>query len=97
MVKLITASEAFALSKPETNIDQHIEYINQQIKYACKNHEFKVSCDLWDCSYRIAIKIAAYLNAAGYSFTWRFDDGKAGSRAWFDISWESVGYEVSCR
>ena len=31
MSKLITAKEAVALSNLETNIDKHIDYINQQI------------------------------------------------------------------
>lgn len=88
MKKLITAKEAAALSNLETNIDKHIEYINQQIKYACQNHEYKVSCDLWDCAYHTAIKIATRLRAAGYCFKWYFESGAATNRAWFDINWE---------
>ena len=84
MSKLITAKEASALSNPETNIDKHIGYINQQIKYACQNHEYCVACDLWDCNYHTAITIAARLRAAGYCFKWHFE---AIGRAWFDISW----------
>ena len=86
MSRLITAKEAVALSNPETNTDKHIEYINQQIKYACQNREYHVGCDLWGCTYHTAIKIAARLRAAGYCFKWYFTDG-ANNRAWFDISW----------
>ncbi len=86
MSKLITAKEAVALSNPDTNIDKHIDYINQQIKYACQNHEHYVACELWDCTYRTAIAIAARLRAAGYCFKWHPTmDGNIG--AWFDISW----------
>ena len=86
MSKLITAKEAIALSSPETNIDKHIDYINQQIKYACQNHERYVTCDLWDCTYHTAIKIAARLRAAGYCFKWNFTGGE-NNRVWFEISW----------
>ena len=85
MSKLITAKEALALSNPETNIDKHIDCINQQIKYACQNHECHVACDLWDCTDYTAITIAARLRAAGYCFKWRRVEGI--ERAWFDISW----------
>lgn len=86
MSKLITAKEAFALSNLETNIDKHIDYINQQIRYACQHHDCQVACDLWDCTYRTAIAIAARLRAAGYCFKWHFDGG-VNNRAWFNISW----------
>ena len=88
MKKLITAKEATALSSSDTNIDKHIEYINQQIRYACQNHEHKVSCDLWDCAYCTAIKIAARLRMAEYCFKWHFESCANANRAWFDISWE---------
>ena len=87
MSKLITAKEAVALSNPETNINKHIEYINQQIRYACQHHEHYVACDLWDCTYHTAIAIAARLRAAGYCFKWHFEVGSDMNRAWFDISW----------
>lgn len=86
MSKLITAKEAVALSNPDTNIDKHIDYINQQIRYACQHHEHYVACDLWDCTYRTAIAVAARLRAAGYCFKWHFAGG-ANNRAWFEISW----------
>lgn len=85
MTKLITAKEAVALSNLETNIDEHIDYINQQIQYACQHHENHVCCDLWDCTHRTAIIIAARLRAAGYCFNWRMVEGI--ERAWFEISW----------
>ena len=84
MAKLITAKEAIALSNPETNIDKHIDYINQQIRYACQHHENHVCCDLWDCSDSTAVAISARLRAAGYCFSWTdllYD------RKWFTISW----------
>ena len=84
MTKLITAKEACALSNPETNIDKHLEYINQQIRYACQNHENRVYCDLWDCSDSIAVAISARLRAAGYCFKWT---DLPFNRKWFDISW----------
>ena len=88
MAKLITAKEAFALSNPETNIDKHIDYINQQIRYACQHHENYVACELWDCSYNTAIAVAARLRAAGYCFKWHFTGGvNNNNSAWFDISW----------
>lgn len=86
MTKLITAREAVALSNFETNIDEHIDYINQQIQYACQNHEHHVTCNLWGCSHYTAVVIAARLRAAGYCFKWHFAGG-ANNRAWFEISW----------
>lgn len=87
MTKLITAKEAFARSNPETNIDEHIEHINQQIRYACQNHERYVACELWDCTYHTAVAVAARLRAAGYCFKWHFTGGANNNSAWFDISW----------
>lgn len=85
MSKLITAKEAVALSNFETNIDKHIDYINQQIRYACQRHENQVRCELWDCSDSAVVAISARLRTAGYRFSWTdllYD------RRWVDISWE---------
>jgi hypothetical protein len=86
MSKLITAKEAVALSNSETNIDKHINYINQQIHYACQYHEHHVGCDLWDCTSHTVTAIAARLRAAGYRFEWYLLD-VANDRVWFEISW----------
>lgn len=85
MTKLITAKEAVALSNPETNIDKHIDYINQQIKWACQRHKNRVSCLLDPCSNKEAVKIAAQLCVAGYCYKWEsmLDD----KMTWFLISW----------
>ena len=84
MSELITAKEAVALSNSETNIDKHIDYINQQIRYACQNHEHHVACYLFDCSNSTAFAISAKLRAAGYCFDWI---DLPCDRIWFDISW----------
>ena len=85
MTKLITAKEAFALSKSEINIDKHIEHINAQIKWACQSHHTRASCLLDPCSSREAVKIAARLRAAGYCCKW--ESGIDDKMAWFAISW----------
>ena len=84
MSKLITAKEAFALSNHETNVDKHIEYINQQIRYACQRYEHRVACELWDCTDRTAVAISARLRAAGYYHSWT---DLSHGRKWFTISW----------
>ena len=84
MTKLITAKEAFALSNFDINIDGHIDYINQQVRGACKNHNSRTTCLLDGCSYKTAIKIAVCLRNAGYCFKWHM---MSDNIACFNISW----------
>ena len=84
MKKLITAIEARALSSPNSDIDRHIECINQQIKYATKDRLYTIELELTDCNYNMALKVAQRLRSVGYEIKWYMLDD---CRAWFILNW----------
>lgn len=84
MAILITAIEARALSSPDSDIDRHIEHINQQIQYAAKDRFYTIELELDDCNYNMALKIAQRLRSVGYEIKWYMIDCR---RAWFILNW----------
>jgi hypothetical protein len=85
MSKLITAKEAFALSKHNENIDWHIKRINIAVNKACENHMTCTSLILDPCSHQEAVRVADLLGEVGYHFKW--ENMFNGTMARFDISW----------
>jgi len=86
MSKLITAKEAAALSTSTEDLDKHIDFINRQVRVASSRGFRNIEVELTDCKYTTAVKVAARLRAAGYSFKWYFDGG-VNNRACFEIGW----------
>ena len=86
MSKLITAKEAFALSKFDARVEDYISQIDKDIKRACAGHKGRTMCYMSDCSYKEAVEIAARLRAADYCFSWR-NSSISNNDVVFTISW----------
>jgi hypothetical protein len=85
MSKLITAKEAFALSKYNENVDKYIERINYTIRDYCNRNRTSAVCFLVGCTDREAIAISARLAAAEYCFNWHRSEIRGDIV--FHISW----------
>ena len=88
MSKLITAKEAFALSKPLVNsnqsLDRYIEHINQQIRWAISKHKLRVGVAIYDCNDNLASTLFRVFLEAGYSVRYKMARENV---ACFEISW----------
>ena len=83
MSKLITAKEAFALSKYENDLNKHIERLNKQIRLAALQQATSTTCVLY-CNEHTMSQLTGRLVGAGFRVCWHMIDMFCG---YMEISW----------